>query len=116
MLTNTDNRDRTPNQEDDSWSDSQKETNSSFKHFKSEEAQSLDNCSSFKESCPAKKSIGLGEEKEKQDYYIKSEWNQPKVNFDKKDIIQSWKTCKENQLDPFLNKRKFEEIKNKQEI
>ena len=68
MLTNTNNRDRTPNQEDDSWSDSQQETDSSFKHFKSEEAQSLDNCSSFKESCPTKKSIGLGEEKEKQDY------------------------------------------------
>ena len=73
MLNNTDNRDRTLNQKDDDrWSDSQLETNSSSRLLKSEEAQSLDNCLSFKESCPTKNTIGLGEEKEKLNYYIKS--------------------------------------------
>ena len=118
MLTNTDNRDRTPNQkDDDSWSDSQQKTNSSSRHLKSKEAQSLDSCSSFKESSPTKNTIGLGAEKEKQDYYTKSEWILPKTNFGKKDIEQSCIPIREDQSGPNKNKRTLEEeIKTKQEI
>ena len=118
MLTNTDNRDRIPNQkDDDSWGDSQQETNSCSRHLKSEEAQSLDNCSSFIESYQTKNTIRLGEEKEKQDYYIKSEQTKPKTNFGKQDIEQSCISYREDQSG--LNKNKItleEEIKTKQEI
>ena len=118
MLTNTDNRDRTPNHEDDnSWNDLQQETNSSSKILKSEEDQSLDNCSSLKESYPTKNTIELEEDKKKQDYYTKSEWIQPKTNFGKQDIEQSCIPIREDQSDPNKNKRTLEEeIKTKQEI